>query len=602
MFRGLISCALLGALAMAPVLAQDPNAPPPGGPQGGPEPNGQYEPGRAVARLSIASGEVSVRRGDSGELVAAAVNAPLMAGDQVLTSANSRAEIEFDSSNVVRIGSNSDAHLAALDIHSVQIQVAAGTVMFRTLRPGNVQVEVDTPSVAVRPLQPGAYRVTLREDGTSEITVRSGEGEVDSQRGAERLEAGQTMQARGPAADPEYQLVQGIPQDSFDRWNEERDRYFLASQSYEHVNPAVAGGEDLDQNGRWVNDPQYGQVWQPTDVGPNWAPYQNGQWVWEDYYGWTWVSYDPWGWAPYHYGRWFWGAGGWAWWPGASAPYPYWAPAYVGFFGFGPGIGFGVGVGFGFGGVGWVALAPFEIFHPWWGPGFYGGLGGGFVGAHTTLVNNINVYDSFRNARVAGGAIGMNTAGFGRGGSIGALNRAQLTSASAVHGVLPVTPDRSSLRYSSRAVSGRYPQARSQSFASHMQTPRVQHASFEQQQRGMQQLSRGNFSRGSFGGASTATHGWSRFGEPIHGTSGSGSAYGTYGRSGSASQLGRSAYGTASRSAYGGAVRINPSFVQRGGQPSSQSRPAPGYSGGRSASGSARSGGGGHSGGGGGHR
>lgn len=613
MFRGLITGGLLGALLIAPICAQYPNAQPP---QGGPEPDGQYEPGRAVARLSVASGDVSVRRGDSGDVVAAAVNAPLMADDHVLTSSTSRAEIEFDGSNVLRVGPNSDVHLAALDIHSVQIQVAAGTVTFRTLRPGDVQVEVDTPSVAVRPLQPGAYRVTLHQDGTSqmpisEITVRTGEAEIDSQRGGEKLEAGQTMQARGPASDPEYQVVQGSPYDSFDRWNDERDRYFQASQSYEHVNPAVAGGEDLDQNGRWVNDPRYGQVWQPTDVGPNWAPYQNGQWTWEDYYGWTWVSYDPWGWAPYHYGRWFWGAGGWAWWPGPVGPYPYWSPAYVGFFGYGRGI--GLGVGFGFGGVGWVALAPFEAFHPWWGRGFYGGFGGGFYGGHTTLVNNVNVYNSFRNARVAGGAIGMDTAAFGRGGRPTALNRTQLASAGAVHGVLPVAPDRASLRYSGRAASGRYPQARSTSFASRMQAPRVQHTSFEQQQRGMQQMSRGNFTRGSFnegvrglGGASSATHGWSRFGEPIHGTSTAGgsygSAYGSFGRSGTASQFGRS-YGSAARGYEGGAVRINPSIVQRGAQRGAQqTRSTPSYSGGRSAAGSARpSSGGGHSGGGGGH-
>jgi hypothetical protein len=582
MFRGLISCALLAALAIAPVLAQDPNAPPPAGPAG-PDPDGQYEPGRAVARLSVVSGEVSVRRGDAGEVVAAAVNAPLMADDSVLTSANSRAEVEFDSSNVIRIAPNSEVHFAALDIHTLQIQVAAGTVTFRTLRPGQTQVEVDTPSVAVRPLRPGAYRVTLREDGTSEITPRSGEAEIDSQRGAEHLETGQTMDARGPASDPEYQVVQGIPPDAFDRWNDERDRYFLASQSYQHVNPAVAGGEDLDQNGRWVNDPQYGQVWQPN-VPQDWAPYQNGQWVWEDYYGWTWVSYDPWGWAPYHYGRWFWGAGGWAWWPGPVGPYPYWAPAYVGFFGFGPGL--GIGVGFGFGGVGWVALAPFEVFHPWWGRGFYGGFGAGFVGGHTTIVNNVNVYNSFRNARVAGGAIGTDTAAFGRGGRVTALSRTQLASAGAVHGVLPVAPDRSSLRYSDRAASGRLPQSRATSFASHMQTPRVQHASFTEQQRGMEQMSRGNFSSGarSFGSSGgAAAHGWSRFGEPIHGT---GSAYGSYGRSGTASQYGRTSYGSAGRSAYGGgAVRINPSIVRQ------RSYSSSGASQSRGASGGSRSGG-----------
>ncbi|HEX5226455.1 MAG TPA: DUF6600 domain-containing protein [Bryobacteraceae bacterium] len=565
----------LAALLAVPLFAQDPNAAPP---QQNAEPDGQYEPGRAVARLSVTSGDVSMKRGDSGDVVAAAMNAPVMADDHVLTSGSSRAEVELDASNVLRIGPNSDVRFAALDTNSAQIQVGAGTVLFRTLRPSQAQVEVDTPSVAVRPLKPGAYRVTVHEDGTSEITVRSGEAEIDSQNGGEHLQAGQTMDARGDAADPEYQVVQGIARDSFDRWNEERDRYFQASQSYTRVSPAIAGGEDLDQNGQWVTDGQYGQVWQPS-VGPDWAPYQNGRWTWEDYYGWTWVSYDPWGWAPYHYGRWFWGAGGWAWYPGSVAGYPYWAPAYVGFFGYGP----GVGVGFGFGGVGWVALAPFETFHPWWGRGFYGGYRGGFYGGHTTVVNNFNVYNSYRNARVAGGAVGMRSDGFGRGGQIAALNRGQLQSAGAVRGVLPVSPERASLRFNDRAVSGRFPQSRTQSFAGRMQAPRVQHATFEQQQRGMEQISRGNFNRPATGSAGSsrgfgqatspyASHGWSRFGEPIHNANG-GAAPSQFGRSFGAAGAERPAYG-------GSAVRINPSIVSpRAVSPrGDQARPAPSYS------------------------
>jgi hypothetical protein len=335
-------------------------------------------------------------------------------------------------------------------------------------------------------------------------------------------------------------------------------------------------------------------------VGPDWAPYQNGQWVWEDYYGWTWVSADPWGWAPYHYGRWFWGAGGWAWYPGPVFAQPFWAPAYVGFFGFGGGL--GLGVGFGFGGVGWVALAPFEVFHPWWGRGFYGGFGGGFLGNHTAIVNNVNIATSFRNARITGGAIGVNAAGFGRGGQISALNRSQLASGGLVHGVLPVAPDRSSLRFSNRAVSGRYPQARAQSFAGRMQAPRVAHTSFEQQQRGMQQMSRGNFSspagnsRISSGAGESAAHGWSHFGEPIHGTSGVASGASSYARG--ESQVNRSYSPSASSSRAGGAVRISPPIVQQRGYSGGSSSQAP-----RSFGGGARSApsGGGHTSGGGGH-
>ncbi len=535
------------------------------------EPDGQYEPGRAVARISVLNGDVSVRRGDSGDVVAAAVNGPLMADDRLLTSSSARAEVQLDSANVIRIGSNSEVRFTGMDVKSFQVQVATGTVMFRTLRPSQAQVEVDTPSVAVRPLRPGAYRVTVHEDGMSEITVRSGEAEVDSQRGGERLQPGRTMDARGPASDAEFQFVPAIPVDNFDRWNDERDRYIQNSQSSRHMSPDITGAEDLDQNGQWVNDPTYGSVWQPANVGPDWAPYQNGQWAWEDYYGWTWVSSDPWGWAPYHYGRWFWGVGGWAWYPGPIFAHPYWAPAYVGFFGWGGG--FGVGAGFGFGGVGWVALAPFEVVHPWWGRGFYGGFNSGTFVNHTTIVNNANVMNTYHNARVTGGVMGVNASRFGRGGQIAALNRSQIQSAGLVHGALPVAPDRSSLRMSNRAVNGRFPQSSAQSFASHMQTPRVEHATFEQQQRGMQQMSHSNFntpaSRGFGGGATgSQSHGWGRFGEPIHGTTG--------GTTGGASQFNRSVSPStesrapasggfqrydSSRTNNGGGVRVSPSIV-----------------------------------------
>jgi len=602
------------------------------------DPDGQYEPGRAVARISVMNGDVSVRRGDSGDVVAAALNAPLMADDRLLTSTSGRAEVQLDHANMIRVAPSSEVRFAGLDRASFQLQIAAGTVTFRVLRPSQAQVELDTPSVAVRPLRQGIYRISVHDDGTSEITVRSGEAEIDSQRGGERLEAGQTMNARGPSSDPEFQIVQAIPPDAWDRFSDDRDRYLERSQSYQHVSPDVYGAEDLDQYGQWTSDPNYGQVWVPQ-VQPGWAPYQSGRWVWEDYYGWTWVSADPWGWAPYHYGRWFYGPVGWAWYPGPIYGPHYWAPAYVGFFGWGGGV--GVGVEFGFGGIGWVALAPFEIFHPWWGSGFYGGFRSGFYGNHTTIINNVNVVNSFRNAGVAGAAMGVNAADFGRRAQFTALNRSQMQQAGIVHGVLPVSPDRSSLRMSDRAVSGSFPQSRTQNFASRMQAPRVNHVSFDQQQRGMQQMSRANFNeggragtgnvggaggfRGNVGGAGGATesHGWSRFGEPIHGTSPSTGSAAQGARSFEGSQRAESSRsegaspqynysrqgfgnggGNAGGNAGGQPVRISPPMVQQ--RAPSYQAPSRGSSGNepRSAPSSSRGGGGGgggNRGGGGGH-
>src|SRR2546427_9431279 len=80
----------------------------------------------------------------------------------------------------------------------------------------------------------------------------------------------------------------------------------------------------LDRYGRWVDSPEYGWVWQPTQVSYRWQPYWDGRWVWTTA-GWTWVSDEPWGWATYHYGRWAMldGAGG-VWLPGRV-----WGPALV---------------------------------------------------------------------------------------------------------------------------------------------------------------------------------------------------------------------------------------------------------------------------------
>src|SRR5215831_11791421 len=385
-----LSAAILAGALMCPVHAQQENG----------------EEGRGVARISVLNGDVSVKRGDSGELVAAGLNAPLMVQDTLLTGPSSRAEIEFDHANALRVGASSEIRLSELSSGKSQVQIAAGTTTFRVLRQSQSQVEIATPTVAVRPLGPGTYRVSVFQDGTTEITVRSGAADVYTARGSQRVEAGQTLNARGSPQDPEFQIAAAIPVDDWDRYNESRDREVEASRSYRYVSPDVTGAEDLDRYGQWENVAPYGQVWVPQ-VDPGWAPYRYGQWSWTDWYGWTWVSYDPWGWAPYHYGRWFWGGPhGWCWYPGGYG-HQYWSPALVAFFGFGNA---GVGVGFGFGNVGWVPVAPFEQFHPWWGHGYYGRANI----TNVTIVNNTNITNIYRNARINNGITAVSATDFGR--------------------------------------------------------------------------------------------------------------------------------------------------------------------------------------------
>ena len=456
--------AVVGLMVAIAALAQAPppgNAPVPGNlpPLGPPQSDSQgVAPDHGVARISVIEGSVSIRQGDAGDLSAAALNAPLMATDRISTGDGSRAEVEFDALNSIRLAPNTEVRLSELQYKQYQVQIAQGTVMFHVVRDNDAREEISTPTVLVRPAKQGSYRLTVNPDGTTQIDVRMGQVEVFGPGGSEFVNAGQTMMARGSPSDPQVQVIQSGPQDDFDRWNADRDRIVDRNSSTRYVSPDVSGAESLDPYGQWHNDPQYGNVWVPSE-SPGWAPYQDGRWAYTPYYGWTWLGVEPWAWAPYHYGYWYSSSWGWAWWPGPiGVPY-FWRPAMVGFFGWGGGgFGFGFGFGFGYGNVGWVALAPREVFHPWYGAG-------AGVFSRTSIVNNVNIANTYRNARFTNAIGGVRAAEFGRGAvsarSMVRATPADLTRAGSVRGAMPFAPTQASRQFSNATVSTRgMPQAR----------------------------------------------------------------------------------------------------------------------------------------------
>ncbi len=471
--------------------------------QGAPQDDGDG-PGRGVARLSLMNGDVSVRRGDSGDWVSAVVNAPLMVEDRVLTGAGSRSEVQFDYYHRLRLAEDSEVRFSELEYGKYQIQVARGTVTLSALKGGDAQIELATPAAAVRPMAHGQYRVTVRQDGAVEITVRSGEAEIFTPSGTEKLRPGRTMVARMTPQGSEFQMISAIPKDRWDHFNEQRDRDLQRSSAYKYVSRDIYGAEDLDGHGQWVYVAPYGYVWAPA-VAPGWAPYRYGRWAWLDWYGWSWVSYDPWGWAPYHYGRWFHHGGRWCWWPGVGIGVGYrhyWSPGLVAWFGFGsPGFGFGVNVGFGFGGWGWVPLAPYEPFYRWWGPRYYGGYRNHTtIVNHVRIVNNTNIYNTYRNARVGNGVSVLEGGDFtrGAGGRAWRNNDGEISRASLMQGALPATPGRNNLQYTDRAaradLTGREARASDQ-FYSRRQAAPVERVPFEQQRQAIERAARSPESR-----------------------------------------------------------------------------------------------------------
>ncbi len=466
----------------------------------GPEEDG---PALGVARVSLTNGDVTMRHGDEGDWVQATVNSPLVEGDTVATGPGSRAEVQLDHSNLLRLGPNSEVNIANLANRQFRVQVARGLVTYSELRGGDADVDIETPLVAVRPGKEGRYRVEVHNEREVWVTVRKGEARIASPEGVETLEKGRRMTVRGePGEDPEFLIAKAAPKDDWDAFNERRDKQLNKSESYRNVSSSIYGAEDLDDNGRWSYVSGYGNCWFPR-VDYGWAPYRYGNWRYIDYYGWTWVSSESWGWAPYHYGRWFNHASfGWGWYPGPYYARHSWRPALVAFFGYNSYSGFNFGFGFGGGGhhypyghVGWVPLAPGERYHPWYrrGHGYGGGGRGGRGGGRNSVVvnNNVNIYNNYRNARINNGTTVIPSERFarGQGGGHRSLASGEMRRASVMRGQVPVIPESESRgnvvrRASARAASGSDSR---KFFTTNRSRQRVQRTSFGRQREGVTQ-------------------------------------------------------------------------------------------------------------------
>lgn len=417
-----------------------------------------------VGRISFIHGNVSIQRGDSGDWIAATLNTPIEAGDRISTGDDSRAEVQLDYADVIRLAQNSTVKVTNLTKDQIQVQVGEGLVSYDVLPNSQADAEIDTPNSAVHPLRQGEYRIEIANDQETEVTVRDGEAEVSEPQGSTQVESGQLITIQG-TDNPQYQTTNAPGPDDFDQWNSTRDQTILNAQSWKHTDRYYTGSQDLDAYGHWENVPDYGQVWIP-DQDSGWAPYRDGTWQWEPYYGWTWVSYEPWGWAPFHYGRWFVWGGNWVWWPGPIGVYggwgyyPVWSPAYVSFFGWGSGFGFG----FGFGNIGWIPCGPGDFYHPWWGYGVSRVDFVGYVRFHdhdgwnhdrgrqfAPLYRGRNGFSNigrFENdARIRAGVSSIRGNEFGHGGGHfeRGLSTAQFHSASFMTGRVPAVPTRQSL-------------------------------------------------------------------------------------------------------------------------------------------------------------
>jgi hypothetical protein len=322
------------------------------------------DPPARVARLNYVQGSISFQPAGEQDWLEADINRPLTAGDNLWADKDSRGEVHIGATSI-RLSSETGISFLNLDDRTVQLQLVQGTieVHVRRLEPGNA-FEIDTPNLAFSLAASGEYRIQTNPDGNSTaITVREGAGQATGAGESYDLAAGQQYIFNG--TDQLNFDAQAAPEfDDFEDWCQAQDQRENSSASARYVSRDVDGYYDLDGNGEWQTDPDYGAIWVPSGVAVGWAPYRYGHWVWIGPWGWTWVEDEPWGFAPFHYGRWAYVHGGWGWVPGPKVVRPVYAPALVGFVGGGGGLGVGVGFGGGFAGVAWFPLGPRDVYIP----------------------------------------------------------------------------------------------------------------------------------------------------------------------------------------------------------------------------------------------
>ena len=153
-----------------------------------------------VARVSLIHGDVSTQRGDNGAWSAAALNAPVLAGDRVSTGDKARTELQLDYANMLRLAEHSQANINTLTRSQIQIQLGRGMANYSVFKNSDADAEIDTPNVAIRTeRRESSFRILVTADDHTEVLVRKGEVEVTTPQGGTRVDRTSSLPFRARA-------------------------------------------------------------------------------------------------------------------------------------------------------------------------------------------------------------------------------------------------------------------------------------------------------------------------------------------------------------------------------------------------------------------
>ncbi len=307
---------------------------------------------------------------EEGEPLEIEPNYPVMVGDRIWVTHGARLELVLPDRGLVRAMGGTDLYLERLALAAdgdpgdpTELRLLTGEIQFvvRDAAGDLGPPRVATSGATVYLQDRGVYRISADEDGWTEVLVREGFAEVETDRGSSVVRAGEEARVDGGGYG-RVSLARAGREDSLELWAAELDGYAVAGESRRYVDESLHyESAPLDRHGSWIGvEGRY--AWRPR-VTNSWRPFSHGWWA-SSPSGLTWVSYEPWGWVTSHYGMWdYHPFHGWVWYPGSyyspAWVYWYWGPTHVawipaGYYAnfYGPRYGFSFG--FRYGVYGWA--------------------------------------------------------------------------------------------------------------------------------------------------------------------------------------------------------------------------------------------------------
>lgn len=183
-----------------------------------------------LARIEYLSGSASWRPDSEAKWERAENHHTLAEGDQLKVEEGGRAEIRFDDDSILRVGGNSNITFKTVFLDAqgeyTQITMNSGLATLEAREERSV-FEVNTPGVTVKTMGPSRIRIGV-ESGV-EVAVTRGRANLEGPQGKKSLVSGDFVSLH---QDDKTYVVHAIPApDSWDRWNQDRDRK-LAEDEY----------------------------------------------------------------------------------------------------------------------------------------------------------------------------------------------------------------------------------------------------------------------------------------------------------------------------------------------------------------------------------